>query len=98
MTHWINWIIGTCIAIGFLIVAQPLVASGSAKVGGTFVNSDEATFKVSVDSQWESGAWQRSSEIDYIYKESNNIETLNEFYGSFKTNYTFQTLSLYKVK
>ena len=89
MTNWINWIIGTCIAIGFLIVAQPLVASGSAKIGGTFVNSDEATFKVSVDNQWESGAWQRSSEIDYIYKESNNVETLNEFYGSFKTNYTF---------
>jgi len=71
------------------LVALPVFAGGSAKIGGTFVNSDEATFTASLDNKWEEGVWQRSSEIDYIYKESNDIETLNEFYGSTKINYTF---------
>ncbi len=77
------------LTIVLTLIALPVFAGGSAKIGGTFVNSDEATFTVSLDNQWEEGAWQRSSEIDYIYKESNDVETLNEFYGSTKINYTF---------
>lgn len=77
------------LTIVLTLVALPVFAGGSANIGGTFVNSDEATFTASLDNQWEQGAWQRSSEIDYIYKESNDIETLNEFYGSTKINYTF---------
>jgi putative salt-induced outer membrane protein YdiY len=77
------------LTIVLTLIALPVFAGGSAKIGGTFVNSDEATFTVSLDNQWEQGAWQRSSEIDYIYKESNDVETLNEFYGSTKLNYTF---------
>ena len=77
------------LTIVLTLIALPVFAGGSAKIGGTFVNSDEATFTVSLDNQWEEGAWQRTSEIDYIYKESNDVETLNEFYGSTKINYTF---------
>ena len=81
--------IGILIAVGLLVIAMPVYATGSAKIGGTFVNSDESTFTVSVDDQWEKGDWQRATELDYTYRESKNVETLNELYGSFKINYTF---------
>lgn len=64
-------------------------ANGSAKLGGTFVNSDRATITFSADDQWERDKWQRATELDYVYQEDNDIETLNEFYGSLKINYTF---------
>lgn len=81
--------IGILITVGLLLVAMPVFATGSAKIGGTFINSDESTLTFSLDNQWEQGDWQRSTELDYIYKETNNIESLNEFYGSTKINYTF---------
>lgn len=71
------------------IISLTASASGSAKVGGTFINSDETTFKISVDDSWEQGAWQRIFEFDYVLKESQDVKTLDEIYTGFKINYTF---------
>lgn len=64
-------------------------ASGSAKIGGTFVNSDDATFKVAIDSSTEEGKWQRAYEVDYIYQTSSDIKTTDELYLNYKLIYTF---------
>lgn len=64
-------------------------ASGSAKIGGTFVNSDDATFKVAIDSSMEEGKWQRAYEVDYIYQTSSDIKTTDELYLNYKLIYTF---------
>ena len=72
-----------------LIFATESFATGSAKIGGTFVNSDETTFKVSIDDQRESGKWQQVFEFDYVLKESQDVKTLDEIYTGYKVNYTF---------
>jgi len=76
-------------AFFMLLFATESFASGSAKIGGTFVNSDETTFKVSVDEQRESGKWQQVFEFDYVLKESQDVKTLDEIYTGYKVNYTF---------
>ena len=53
-------------AFFMLFFATESFATGSAKIGGTFVNSDETTFKVSIDDQRESGKWQQVFEFDYV--------------------------------
>lgn len=77
------------IGIVLLLVATTANASGSAKIGGTFVNSDDATFKVAFDTSKETGNWQRVIEADYIYQTSSDIETSNELYVNHKLIYTF---------
>ena len=72
-----------------LLISINAYANGSAKIGGTFVNSDQSTFTLSVDDQWEKDKWQRVLEFDYLYKENDNTETLNEFYSNAKGIYTF---------
>lgn len=81
----IYFIIGSVL----LLVATTANASGSAKIGGTFVNSDDATFKVAFDTSTETGNWQRVIEADYIYQTSSDIETSNELYVNHKLIYTF---------
>ena len=65
-----------------LLLSINAYAKGSAKIGGTFVNSDQSTFTLSVDDQWEKDKWQRVLEFDYMYKENDNEETLNDFYSN----------------
>ena len=76
-------------AIFLLIFSAETFATGSAKIGGTFVNSDETTFKVSIDNQKETGKWQQVFEFDYVLKESQDVKTLDEIYTGYKLNYTF---------
>jgi len=77
------------LAIVMLFFTAETFASGSANIGGTFINSDESTFNASVDGQWERDKWQRIFEFDYVYKESQDIKTLDELYTGVKINYTF---------
>ena len=42
----------------FMILSKPLNASGSAKLGGTLINSHSVTVNGSFDYQWEQNKWQ----------------------------------------
>ena len=75
--------------IVFALISLSAFAKGSAKIGGTFVNSDQSTFTLSIDDQWEKDKWQRVLEFDYMYRTNDNKETLNEFYSNAKGIYTF---------
>ena len=75
--------------IFFALISLSAFAKGSAKIGGTFVNSDQSTFTLSIDDQWEKDKWQRVLEFDYMYRTNDNKETLNEFYSNAKGIYTF---------
>ena len=81
--------IATILIAFFLLLASPVQATGSAKLGGTFVNSDSASVTGSLDYRWEEGKWQQTLETDYVYKEEDNQEILNEFVFNTKSNYTF---------
>ena len=85
----VKYVIGFFIIVVAFLFSIEANASGTVKVGGTFVNDDQATFKASWKDSWEEGNWQRVWESDYIYKKANDVKTLNEFYGSYKANYTF---------
>ena len=71
------------------IFSLNVLAKGSAKVGGTFVNSDDATFKVAFDSSTENGNWQRALELDYMYQTQSDVESTNELYFNHKLIYSF---------
>ena len=71
------------------LISLSAFAKGSAKIGGTFVNSDQSTFTLSIDDQWEKDKWQRVLEFDYMYRTNDNKETLNEFYSNAKGIYNF---------
>ena len=73
----------------FMILSNPLNASGSAKLGGTLINSHSVTVNGSFDYQWEQDKWQQTLETDYVYKKEDSEEILNEFVFNTKTNYTF---------
>ena len=73
----------------FMILSNPLNASGSAKLGGTLINSHSVTINGSFDYQWEQDKWQQTLETDYVYKKEDSEEILNEFVFNTKTNYTF---------
>ena len=64
-----------------LLISINAYANGSAKIGGTFVNSNQFTFTLSLDDKGEKDKWQQVLEFDYMYKENDNTETLNEFYS-----------------
>jgi len=71
------------------LVSLNVYATGSAKLGGTFINSDDATFKLAIDNSVETGKWQRGIEVDYMYQTQSDIETTNELYVNTKLIYTF---------
>ena len=77
------------VVFGLLLITMPANAKGSAKIGGTFINSESATITGSFDYQWEQGDWQQSFESDYQYKKNDNSEVMNELYFNTKANYTF---------
>ncbi len=81
--------VGSLLILFFGFLANPLYGSGSAKLGGTFINSDSASVNGSLDYQWEMDKWQQTLETDYVYKEEDNEEILNEFVFNTKSNYTF---------
>ena len=81
--------VGSLLILFFGFLANPLYGSGSAKLGGTFINSDSASVNGSLDYQWEMDKWQQTLETDYVYKEEDNEEILNEFVINTKSNYTF---------
>ena len=72
-----------------VMITMPANASGSAKIGGTLVNSESATFTGSFNYQWEQEKWQQTIETDYQYKKENNSEVMNELFLNTKANYTF---------
>jgi len=72
----------------FLLIAFPVQATGSAKLGGTFVNSESASINSSLDYQWEDGKWQQTFETDYQYKKEDNTEVMHELFLNTKANYT----------
>jgi hypothetical protein len=81
--------VATLLVALFLFLASPLSATGSASLGGTFVNSDSATATGSFNYQWEQDNWQQTFESDYQFKEEDNKETMNELFLNTKANYTF---------
>ena len=81
--------VGSLLILFFGFLANPLYGSGSAKLGGTFINSDSASVNGSLDYQWEMDKWQQTLESDYVYKEEDNEEILNEFVFNTKSNFTF---------
>ena len=81
--------VGSLLILFFGFLANPFYGSGSAKLGGTFINSDSASVNGSLDYQWEMDKWQQTLETDYVYKEEDNEEILNEFVFNTKSNYTF---------
>ena len=81
--------VGSLLILFFGFLANPLYGSGSAKLGGTFINSDSASVNGSLDYQWEMDKWQQTLETDYVYKEEDNEEILNEFVFNTKSNFTF---------
>ena len=62
------------VVFGLLLITMPANAKGSAKIGGTFINSESATITGSFDYQWEQGDWQQSFESDYQYKKNDNSD------------------------
>ena len=77
------------VVFAMLLITMPANASGSAKIGGVFVNSDSATVTGSLNTQWEQGKWQQTFESDFQYKKEDDEETLNEIFLNTKANYTF---------
>lgn len=77
------------VVFAMLLITMPANASGSAKIGGVFVNSDSATITGSLNTQWEQGKWQQTFESDFQYKKEDDKETLNEIFLNTKANYTF---------
>tara|TARA_B100001057_G_scaffold493264_1_gene587339 strand:- start:401 stop:1069 length:669 start_codon:yes stop_codon:yes gene_type:complete len=77
------------IAVALMLITLPVNATGSAKLGGTFINSESATVTGSFNYQWEEGNWQQTLESDYQYKKNDDTEVMHELYLNTKTNYTF---------
>src|SRR5210317_1243461 len=71
------------------LVSLNAYATGGVKLGGTFINSDDATFKLAIDNSVETGKWQRGVEVDYMYQTQSDVETTNELYVNTKLIYTF---------
>ena len=77
------------IAVALMLITLPVNATGSAKLGGTFINSESATVTGSFNYQWEEGNLQQTFESDYQYKKNDDTEVIHELYLNTKTNYTF---------
>ena len=75
-------------AVLFIIVVAPFMliylmnanAKGSAKIGGTFVNSESATVTGSFNYSWEQDKWQQTFESDFFHKKEDDKETMNELF------------------
>ena len=71
-------------AVLFIIVVAPFMlilmnaqnAKGSAKIGGTFVNSESATVTGSFNYSWEQDKWQQTFESDFQNTKKRTIKKL----------------------
>ena len=81
--------VGILLASFLLLISAPAFGSGSAKIGGTFVNSDSSTLNGSLDYRWEEGKWQQTFESDYQYKKEDDTEVMNDLFLNTKANFTF---------
>ena len=88
------------IAVALLLITLPISAKGSAKFGLTQINSDSTTLKASVDQSWEFDIVDLVTELDYVYKEQDDIVKMDKFSTIGKVNkdltekyYTFGVLS-----
>jgi|TARA_B100000073_G_scaffold346230_1_gene357131 putative salt-induced outer membrane protein len=77
------------VVAALLLVSMNANAKGSAKIGGTFVNSESATVTGSFNYSWEQDKWQQTFESDFQYKKEDDKETMNELFLNTKANYTF---------
>lgn len=83
-----------------VVVSQQAHGKGSAKFGLTQINSDSTTLKASIDQTWELEIVDLVTEIDYVYKEQDDIVKMDKFSTIGKVNknltnkyYTFGVLS-----
>ena len=88
------------IVAGLLLITMPANAKGSAKFGLTQINSDSTTLKASIDQNWEFDIVDLVTEIDYVFKEQDDVVKMDKFSTIGKVNkditekyYTFGVLS-----
>ncbi len=88
------------VVAGLLLITMPANATGSAKFGLTQINSDSTTLKASIDQSWEFDIVDLVTEIDYVFKEQDDIVKMDKFSTIGKVNkdltekyYTFGVLS-----
>ena len=88
------------IVVGLLLITMPANAKGSAKFGLTQINSDSTTLKASIDQNWEFDIVDLVTEIDYVFKEQDDVVKMDKFSTIGKVNkditekyYTFGVLS-----
>ena len=74
------------IAVALLLITLPISAKGSAKFGLTQINSDSTTLKASVDQSWEFDIVDLVTELDYVYKEQDDIVKMDKFSTIGKVN------------
>jgi len=79
-------IIGFIVLVTFMLISVSVAADGNAKFGATLINSDSTTIKTSVDQMWELDTIEVSLEVDYLYKEQDNIVKMNKFNTVNKVN------------
>ncbi len=72
-------VIGFVILVTFMLVSVSVAADGSARFGATLINSDSTTLNTSIDQLWELDTIEISLEVDYLYKEQDNIVKMDKF-------------------
>ena len=74
------------VVAGLLLITMPANATGSAKFGLTQINSDSTTLKASIDQSWEFDIVDLVTEIDYVFKEQDDIVKMDKFSTIGKVN------------
>ena len=69
-----------------LLITMPVHGKGSAKFGLTQINSDSTTLKASIDQSWEFDIVDLVTELDYVYKEQEDLVKMDKFSTIGKVN------------
>lgn len=72
-------VIRIAILVSIMLVSMSAASEGSAKFGATLINSDSTTLNTSIDQLWELETIEISLEVDYLYKEQDNIVKMDKF-------------------
>lgn len=76
------------VALLALFVATEAGAGGSAKIGGSMIEStDSINIFSSVKQHWENNEWQYDIDSTFNYEQASGEETTNMYYVSGKINY-----------
>ena len=76
------------VALLALLVATEAGAGGSAKIGGSMIEStDSINIFSSVKQHWENNEWQYDIDSTFNYEQAGGEETTNMYYVSGKINY-----------